>query len=274
MDAQIMGKFFREVFEQHGTSLKPELPDEFMSNERGITITNKNVCSTIRQFWHTRWPKGDDAMTCSQYTPEWSTRMSWYSYRDESIIEKTLFSASELIDNLREVVLLAKYLNTPKIAKAFKEVSSRISTRLMELEDGISGKPAHIRQTDDYWFKKNDDEALKDKPTGKYRSLGLSEKWDTFIYGLVRHRTQAMHTLQMKYFHDLETQYREMKTWKSYKALPRRPRALLEKRMMDLRNEIDVKIHVDGLVSRPAHMPPSSGSGSPNASPRRASTGT
>ncbi|XPS71204.1 hypothetical protein M3J09_003391 [Ascochyta lentis] len=61
------------------------------------------------------------------------------------------------IDELREVILLMGYLNTPDVAKYWKQLAVRIRDALSDIESDDS--QAYIRATDNYWFQPSKDSA-------------------------------------------------------------------------------------------------------------------
>jgi hypothetical protein len=150
-----------------------------------------------------------------------------------------------------------QYLNVKKIQDAFKAVSNRIKERLDELEspDGIR------RQTRDFWLaaaKKNNKDVtnLADKTDEQYVSLGLSKRWETFIYEFVTKHVKEMETMKDKNFRDLEATWKKLKV---YKDLTKTDKNEAELRMAELKKHIKIDIKITGLVDKPVASSPGKG---------------
>jgi hypothetical protein len=150
-----------------------------------------------------------------------------------------------------------QYLNVKKIQNAFKAVSGRIKERLDELEspDGIR------RETRDFWVadakeRNRDDPGLADETDEQYVSLGLSKRWETFIYEFVTKRVKEMETMKDKNFRDLEATWKKLKV---YKDLTKTDKTEAEVRMAELKKHIKTGIKIARLVDKPVASPPGKG---------------
>lgn len=95
---------------------------------------------------------------------------------------------------------LDQYLNDAQIQKNFKAVSVRISKRLKGMETAAGW----MSKTDDYYFKKSKNPAVKDDPKEKYSSLDLATLWDDFIFRTCTNRLTKFNNFVTKAVDDVE----------------------------------------------------------------------
>ncbi|KAF1922934.1 uncharacterized protein M421DRAFT_10163 [Didymella exigua CBS 183.55] len=231
MDAQIMKKFFQDMFQERDAVIKrDDIPVSWISSLKGKAAA-QDQCSYLEQFWTKRWPsrkknamanllavfpgkerhEGEMLLLPGRLNNKKASLFSVKEYNVVSPVDFPNYSLHRKIDELREIILLIEYLNTPDVAKYFKALSVRIRDKLAKID--ADGSDAFMRDTDDWWFKQKNDPTLKDALGEKYKSVKLATRWSTWINNFVTERTRAMQYLLIELFHVLDTDWEDAKTY-------------------------------------------------------------
>ncbi|KAJ4343362.1 hypothetical protein N0V95_006696 [Ascochyta clinopodiicola] len=289
MDAQILKRFFQELFEgvdkptaEKARIERTDVPTEWISSIKG-KAAKQDQCDYLKQFWNTRWggvagvdPAGNAMKYLLSEFPgedKYANEMlllpgrlnnkknQLFGIKGHNVIALKKFSSMPLhqkLDELREVVLLIAYLNEPEFRKHWKAVAVRIRNRLAEIEAG--GDDGYMRKTDDFWFRQKPDDALKDAADGKYKSLGIAKRWVEFINGFVDERTARMQSLLVKLHWELDTEWEDART---YVDLPKPESTKFEARMNVLDKHIQDKVDIKQLKIDSASAPSTPRPGTP-----------